>query len=325
MLIEINERVKAIINGMPHNITFKNNAVKIYGALYLLSKRKNKYGYFSVPSEYLVSINKRYSKIIKCFEDGGLIESYKRPVQDEKDIFNTKLVRYYDVNKGICMKYKFLFDVEGEVIDVDMITNKKFRWYDVISNSLLEAGFNDFKISRDSFGRRVHHAGIRDYKEDFRGYWSIDAVASQPRLLWLDMKASGVIDVEYNDIFEKGRDFYLELQNKLNLLTRDEAKELFMFWINGKGYVPDFNIHNVFPKASKWIKDCKSGDYKSMASRLQRMESKIWIDGIMNEIPCEWALPIHDCVIIKECDVHIVWNWIRVNYPELELKKNLLK
>ena len=325
MIVEINDKIKSIINEMPFNKTVKNNAIKIYAALYLMSKRKNKFGYFPVPSDYLVSINKRYSRIIKHFEEVGMIKPYTRPVQDEKDVFNTIHKKYYDVNKGICMKYKFLISTDGEGVDVDMVTNKYFRWYEIIQDSLLEFGFEDIKIKRDTFGRRVHHSAIQNYKDDFKGYWTIDAASSQPRLLWLDMKEKGIIDPLYNEIFEKDQDFYLEIQHKLNIKNRQDAKDLFMFWINSSGYVPDFNIHILFPVASKYIKEYKNGDYKNMASHLQRIESKIWIDDILNNIPTNFAIPIHDSVIVKNEDVEVVFNYIKSKYPKLSIKKEMIK
>lgn len=325
MIVEINEKIKNIINDIPYNKTVKNNALKIYAALYLLSKRKNKFGYFSVASEYLESINKRYNRIIKYFVEVGLIKAYTRPVQDKNDIFNVIHKKHYDVNRGICMKYKFLLSTEGEQLDVSMTTNKYFRWYNIIQDSLLEFGFEDIKIKRDTFGRRVHHSAIRNYKKDFKGYWSIDAVSSQPRLLWLDIKEKGIEDTLYNDIFENNKDFYLEIQVRLNIKTKEEAKELFMFWINSRGYVPDFNIHNLFPVVSKYIKDYKKGDYKNMASHLQRIESKIWIDDILNNIPCNFAIPIHDSVIVKDEDVDTVFNYIKTKYPKLKINKQLIK
>lgn len=324
MIVEINDKIKEIINNIPYNKTVKNNAVKIYAALYLMSKRKNKWGYFSVPSEYLVSINKRYNKIMKYFEESGLIKPYTRPVQDEKDIFNVIHKKHYDVNRGICMRYKFLISTDGFNIDVDMVTNKYYRWYEIIQNSLLDCGYEDIKIKRDTFGRRVHHSAILNYKEDFKGYWTIDAISSQPRLLWLDMKEKGIVDNLYNDIFDNDKDFYLELQYKLNIKERDDAKELFMFWINSNGYVPNFTIHTLFPVVSKYIKDYKSGNYKNMASHLQRLESKIWIDDLLNNIPADFALPIHDCVIVKEEDVEAVYNFCKMKYPSLKFKKEII-
>lgn len=324
MIVEISNEIKKIINEMPYNKTVKNNAVKIYAALYLMSKRQNKWGYFSVPSEYLKSINVRYFKIIKHFEEKNMIQSYKRPVQDDNDIFNTKYVKYYNVNKGICMKYKFLVPTSGDIVDIDMVTNKEFRWYDLIQNSLLEAGYEDIKISRDTFGRRVHHSGIRDYKKDFKGFYTIDSISSQPRLLYLDMKEKGLYDEKFFDIFENDKDFYLETQYELNLQERQEAKDLFMYWVNSSGYVPNYNIHNLYPVVSKYIKDRKKGSYKDMASYLQRLESKIWIDDILNNLPVEWALPIHDSVIVKKEDADDVLDFCKMKYPELRFKKELI-
>jgi hypothetical protein len=325
MIVEVNDKIKSIINEMPFNKTVKNNAFKIYAALYILSKRKNKFGYFPVPSGYLVTINKRYSNIIKYFEERELIKSYTRPVQDDNDIFKIVNKKYYDVNKGICMKYKFLISTDGESVDVDMVTNKYFRWYDIIQSSLLEAGYEDIKISRDSFGRRVHHSGIRDYKQDFKGHYTIDAIASQPRLLWLDMKEKGIIDSEYNNIFDNDMDFYREVEYKLKLNDRQEAKDLFMYWVNGHGYVPNFEIHKLFPVVSAYIKNYKSGDYKNMGSHLQRIESKIWIDDLLNHIPTDWALPVHDCIIVKEEDVDRVYDWCKSKYTNIKFKKEIIK
>ena len=324
MEVEINNKIKTIINEMPFNKTVKNNAVKIYGALYLLSKRKNKYGYFSVSSEYLTSINKRYSRIINYFIEKDLIKPYTRMVQDDKDIFNSREVKYYDVSKGICMKYKFNISTDGEMINIDLKTNKYFRWYKITQDSLLEIGYEDIKISRDTFGRRLHHSAIRNYKTDFKGYYTIDAKCSQPRLLWLDMKKNGIIDPEYNNIFENNLDFYLETQYKLKLKERDDAKELFMFWINSSGYVPDFNIHKIYPIVSNYIKSYKKGNYKNMSSHLQRIEAKIWIDDILNNIPTNFALPIHDAVIVKKEDADMVLQYCKNKYPDLIFEKELI-
>jgi hypothetical protein len=62
-----------------------------------------------------------------------------------------------------------------------------------------------------------------------------------------------------------------------------------------------------------------------MGSHLQRVESKIWIDDILNNIPTDWALPVHDSVIVKEEDVDKVYNWIKGKYPNLAIKKEIIK
>jgi hypothetical protein len=325
MIIEINDKIKSIINDMPYNKTVKNNAIKIYAALYIMSNRQNNFGYFPVSSEYLKSINVRYYKIIDYFEKAGLIQPYTRPVPDDKDIFNTIQKKYYDVNRGVCMKYKFLIPINGYSIDVNMTTNRFFRWYEIIQNSLLEYGYNDIKITRDSYGRRVHHNGIRNYKSDFKDYFVIDSISSQPRLLWLDMKEKNINDKEYSNIFENELDFYREIEYKLKLNDRDAAKDLFMYWVNGNGYVPNFNIHIMFPATSAYIKKYKSGNYKNMGSHLQRIESKIWIDDILNNIPTNFALPVHDSVIVKPEDADKVLEYCKAKYSQLRFKKEIIK
>ena len=330
MLIRIPNDVKKVINEMPFNKTVKNNALKIYAALYVKSHLKNSQGYFPVSSEYLKSINLRYYKIINYFIEKKIIDFYKKAYQDENDIFNTIYRKAYNKELGICAKYKFLINIEiGDEINVDMVTNKTNRWYEIIENSLIESGL-EVKITRDSFGRRVHHSGIRDYKEDFKGFYTIDSICSQPRLLYLHLKEKGIVDEKYNDIFENDKDFYLETANLLELDgskedKRKQVKDIFMFWINGKGYVPNFKINSIYPIVSDYLKRQKSGNYKNVGSTLQRLESKIWIDDILNNINTNWALPVHDSVIIKEEDADKVLNYCKTKYPELRFKKELIK
>jgi hypothetical protein len=330
MKVIIPNEVKSVINDMPFNKTVKTNAIKIYAALYIKSHLKNSQGYFPVSSEYLQSINKRYNNILKYFIEKNIIDFYKKAYPDDKDIFNTIYRKSYNVELGICAKYKFLINTEiGDEVNVDMISNRTNRWYEIIENSLIESGL-EVKITRDSFGRRVHHSGIRDYKEDFKGFYTIDSISSQPRLLYLHLKEKGIVDKDFNEIFENDKDFYLETANKLEFDgskndKRIESKDLFMFWINGRGYVPNFNIHNIYPVVSQYLKTQKKGNYKNIGSLLQRLESKIWIDDILNDIPCDFALPVHDSVIVKEKDVDKVLQYCTNKYPELRFKKEELK
>lgn len=325
MKVIIPKEVEKVINEMPFNKTVKKNAIKIYSALYLKSYLKNSQGYFPVPSEYLKSINLRYYKIMDYFIENNIIDFYKRPFEDNKDIFNTIYKKYYNTELGICSKYKFLVNIEvGREVEVDMVSNVKERWYEIIENSLLESGF-DVTISRDNFGRRVHHSAIRNYKTDFIGYYTIDSICSQPRLLFNHMKEKGVIDIEYNKIFDNDLDFYSELAYKLKLEGRQEAKDLFLHWVNGCGYVPNFNIHNIFPIVSSYLKKLKKGNYKNSGSLLQRIESKIWIDDLLNNIPCDFALPVHDSVIVKEKDVDVILDYCKAKYPNIRFKKEIIK
>jgi hypothetical protein len=98
-----------------------------------------------------------------------------------------------------------------------------------------------------------------------------------------------------------------------------------MFWLNGNGYVPNYGIHTLFPFVSSFLKNLKKGNYKNSGSLLQRIESKIWIDDILNNIPCDFAIPIHDSVIVKEEDVENVLKYCQAKYPQLKFKKEKIK
>jgi hypothetical protein len=321
MLIKMPPSVSKIIENYPYNATAKKGATKIYACLYLMSMRRNKDGYFFIPSEYMRKVNARYNRTIDYFIKVKLIKPYTRPSIDPNSIFENKDKRYYDVNKGICMRYKFLKDVyEGDDVWINMKSNREYRWYNIIENSLLECGYNVW-IKRDTYGRRVHHSCIKDYREDFGGYWIIDSICSQPRLLWLHMKEKNIYDKVYFDIFDNGDDFYNFLIEKLKLNDRNEAKDLFMKWAMGNGYLEDYNIQNLFEKTSAYLKSIKKDNYKNAGSLLQRIESKIWIDTLLNELPVDFAIPIHDALIVKEKDVDVVLDFCKLKYPTLLFKK----
>jgi len=323
MKIEINDKIKLIIEEIG-NKTKKKNALKIYGALWSKSILADKNGWFPISAKYLMTINKRYKSIIDHFIERGLIEYKVRYFEDPNDLFGSIERKYYNTSMGITMSYRFLIDTTGYEIDVDLMTNRNKRWYDILSSSLSECGY-EIKIKRDVFGRRCHHPAIRNYKKDFKGYYVIDAVCSQPRLLYLEMKKRKIVDKDYNYIFENGLDFYNYIMAELDLESRDDAKDLFMFWLNGDGYVPDFNIHRIFPVVSRFLKGLKRGNYKNSASLLQRIESKIWIDDILENLPCDFGIPIHDAIIVKpDCSDKIL-NYCQSRYKDLIFDKKEIK
>ena len=307
------------------NTTRQRNGLKIYAALWQISKkRKNKDGYFPVASTYLESINKRYYIIVQKLIEDGVIEAYKYKKNDP-DLFNLdrkKITKGYNPQLGICMKYRFLIDLEGEKIEVDMSSNRQKRWYKITESSLQQLGYNDIKIIRDGFGRRVHHNLTQIYKEELKdmGLSIIDAKCSQPRLLYILMKEKNIIDTDYFSIFENNQDFYYFIMEKLNLTDRQQAKDLFMYWLNSNGYVPNYQIHNLFPIVSQFLKKLKNNHYKDSASFLQREEAKIWIDNLLNNLPVNFGLTIHDSLIIKDKDMMKVLKYCKDKYPQIEFE-----
>lgn len=301
----------------------KDVAYKIYCALKGREERKNpQSGFFDVPSEYLKSINVRYYKIIDRFLEDGIIKYYSRPTEDPNDVFNTIQKKYYNKSLGFCMKYKFLIDTEvGIEYDFDTENPNNMRWYDLIRRSLISLSYEP-NISRDTFGRRVHHNAIYDHKTFLKdkGFSIVDAKCSQPRLLYLIMKDKGIYDKEFYDIFESGKDFYLYLIKNLKIKTRREAKDLFMFWINADGYVPNTGIFQLFPNTSNFIKSLKTRSYKDASAFLQRKEAKIWIDDLLENIPVDFALPIHDALLVRTNQSQEVYDYCKLKYPQIEFE-----
>jgi hypothetical protein len=319
MKIIVPQRVKASISKVG-NKTIQRNAYKIYGALYKAHNRRNRIGYFDMPSSYLESINSRYNRIINQFIEDGIIEYFKRPTLGD-NIFQTVYKKYYNKSLNICMKYRFIIDINiGDEIELDMENPNNKRWWSLTKETLIKLGYDDIKIKRDDFGRRVWHSGIMDYKTYLhkKGLMVIDAKCSQPRLLYILMKERNIIDEEYNNIFHNGFDFYNQIVKKLNLKDRQEAKDLFMFWINSSGYVPKFHIHKLFPEVSSFIKGLKTKNYKDACSFLQREEAKIWVDDLLENLPVDFGFTIHDSLIVRDRDCDDVLLYCKKKYPQIE-------
>lgn len=322
MKIIMPNEVLDLIKGLG-NKTKQNSGMKIYTALYLRTNRANKHGYFDCPSDYLKSINSRYEGIIDRFIEARILKYKENVKSNPNDLFCPIRTKDYSADLGYCMKYKFLIDItQGEETEVKFYSNRPQRWYQIISQSLISLGYLP-KITRDNFGRRVYHPLIKTYKTALKGkgFKVIDARASQPTLLWLIMKSRNVLDTNYNHVFENNLDFYLYVKDSLDLTDRDAAKDLFVNWVNGKGYVPHNGIFQLFPKASVFIKSLKSDNYKNSPAFLQREEARIWIDDLLENIPVEFALPVHDSLIVHENDFEVVLNYCQWKYPEISFSK----
>jgi len=226
------------------------------------------------------------------------------------------------------MKYKFLIDLaDAEEMEIDFTSDEKSRWYSLIRSSLTQLGYDNIKIKRDGFGLRVWHNAIQGYKRDLKDMelMVIDAKCSQPRLLYNLMKDANIIDTNYFALFENDtqRDFYNFIINQFNLTgigydsKRDEAKELFTMWIFGQGYTKGFQFHQIFPEASSFIRTLKNRGYKDSASYMQRQEAKVWIDDIMENIPIDFAIPVHDSIIVRANDAGLALDWCKEKHPEV--------
>ena len=317
----------------------KERIKKVYNAI--LYKRGKSKGYFDCPSSYLKKVSGQYNSVTKLLLEHKIID-FQSFNFDDKDLFNIRRKKYYNTENGNCIRYKFLIDTEDgyeDNIDIDysnLYNNEK--WYMKTRYSLLQLGFqpDDLHIKRDNFSRRLHTnitGNIGDgysYKDILSGgnYWTIDAKTCQPRLLWLHLKEIGLQDDKLNEIFDNGLDFYDYIIARIPALTdRDDAKELFTSWINGTGYldVDKTSIRDIFSTANTFLRKYKTNNYKNVCRLLQYKEASIFIDDLLNNIPVDFCLTIHDSLVIRKEDVDKVYEFCRDKYSELVFVKEEIK
>jgi len=314
-------RVKEVIESVG-NITKQKSAYKIYNALVIKNKYSNKHGWFEVSAKYLHKVNGRYATIIRHFIENDILEIHQKEYMT--GLFTSIKKKSYCTKSGTCMRYRFRnIDIStGELMEIEFENpNTDKKWYKTLKNSLESIGY-DNKITRDSYGGRVYHDLIRDYKNELhkKGFCTIDAQTSQPRLLYLMMKNKGIVDRTYFDIFESNKDFYLELVSLLDLKDRDEAKDLFMYWALGNGYTKGHKMDKFFPTTCKFLKELKSTNHKDSSRALAFRESRIFIDDLLNNLPTTFGIPIHDCIIVRQKDANKVLTYCESKYPELKFK-----
>ena len=328
MKITIPPQIDSLIKGIG-NKTKQESAYKVYAAIWLQRNRCNKAGFFDVPSKYLIKVNGRYKTIIKYFIDNKVLEykvNKKLITKEQPDLFDLdylKITKAYNKSLGICMKYRFKVNVNVNVgLIFDYTPAKELhRWYQITYDSLIKIGYspNTIKIFRDNFGRRLYHNITSTYKDEsaLSGCVIIDAETSQPRLLYDLLKEKLIVDVNYNYIFDNGFNFYDYIKEHLQIET---PKDAFIEWLNGKGNSTyDYKLNNFFPDVDKFIQYIKKDDYKNMSKLMQRIESKIWIDDILENIPEQFALTIHDSIIIEGRAQKKILKYIGGKYPSMKL------
>jgi hypothetical protein len=151
----------------------------------------------------------------------------------------------------------------------------------------------------------------------------IDARTCQPRLLYHYLKYIGVEDEELNRIFDNDGDFYQYLVDNIeNINDRDDAKDVFVSWINGNGYMDEEKspIRDLFKRTNGYLKYFKDGDYKGVCRLLQHKESKIFIDDILNEIPLDFVLTVHDSIIVKKEDADKAMRWCQQRHRDIKFE-----
>lgn len=324
----------------------RDNALLLYAHIFNKYYNKGKknlldeQNYFELPSAYLKSIVSNYASYMKVFIDCKILEYKKNLSHDEdgvviekKDYFCPKN-KYGDITtkQGRAMKYRFIEEPEkrGKTHYIKSKAKEK-RWYSIINETLKEFGYDDIRISRNNYGRRVYHNAIREYKTQLKGYGLIDSITSHPRLIYSFMKENKIYDKKYMEIFENELDFYREMTkiSDATYLTgdpendRNRMKKIFASWINGNE-IDYFGFKYHFPVLYNYVSTEKHPDYKKLGRNLTLYESSIWIDDLLENIPVKYALPVHDCLIVKSEDLDVVYEYCKMRQPNLRFSKKII-
>lgn len=320
----------------------KKSLIYIYNAFvykYQKYDKDNEYDYFQIPSTYLKKIRTDYKKFVQLLLDHNIIEykSVNKGMQINEDIFSDDIFydrKYYNTHTGDCMYYRLLIDVD-KGIEIDIEINNKIYinepWYDITKKSL-EDIYLPIRITRDSFGRRLHtpltgNTGVKNYESywhylsSIKGYSVIDVKSCVPTLLFNYLKDKVDIDENYD---------VNKIYDLINPIDRNKAKKEFATWLNCEVKKMPRHINKLFPKISKYIIEYKEKyDSKSIGKKMQLKETSIIIDDILSniqkELNIDFCLTIHDSLIIRNEDEDIVYNWVSSRYKELSWSREKIK
>jgi hypothetical protein len=174
--------------------------------------------------------------------------------------------------------------------------------------------------------------------------YQIDIVNSQPFILSLYLNSSyvgGILDekelLKYNDWTASGLFYEMfertYFKNTGKTLTRKMIKDMMfcIFYSKNGSYNKEKSIFsNVFPTISKWIEKEKENKHNEFAIKLQKIESKICIDIISQELDNEDIeyYTIHDAWLIDKEDIQKTKNIIMNKFykyfhrrPEMKIEK----
>ncbi len=280
-----------------------------------ITSLQDKHGYVTTPSSLLKRVgNGSYKPSIAKLKELGIIDTYRTDTCTVRDSYSDW--------KHVSIKYRTK-DLDVKMPFSDRIKRRKDQaWWRKTVNMLKYMGVptEQIRIFRDKFANRVYHNVTQCYKfilEDFIDeLCQIDMKCCQPTLLYYLLKEKGIIDEHYNEIFEEGKDFYNVLMNKFKLESREEAKKLFMNWaFGGPHFKHSEEITTYFRRVNDFMKCIKKDGLNNFARLLTSKEVKLFIRGILSNIPLTHCLTIHDSIIIHRKEKDIALKWLRDHYP----------
>ena len=315
----------------------RKNLINIFNLLLRLNKKNNFNkeedriinNYFSVPSLLLKKINHRYKPLIEILLDNDIIDYFS--MQEDNELF---AISNHSQNKTLSYSTKlnqsiqYIFKIDTNDIEIEEMTYNN-NWFNIINKSLKELDL-DSKIFRCNYGRRIHHkisldmnievegTFIRSYKDFFNlpqhkdKYKVIDIKHSQPTLLHNLMKEKGFSCEVFFNLIEKGLDIYEYIKDNITSINdREEAKRLFQRFISKDDKSIEIKgLNKLFKGVKVFSSVINKEGYKNLNKLLQRTESKLVIDNLLNNLDIDFCVTVHDSFIIKNNEVDRVYKYL---------------
>jgi hypothetical protein len=153
-------------------------------------------------------------------------------------------------------------------------------------------------------------------KGDLLNYITIDG----ENLVELDIANSQFSILSY--IVDDLDDEFISLSRSGNLYSKIEKNTMFRIAFDKVKSEYDY-VRETFPKTMSFIDNFKNiNGYDKFSNLLQRAESKIMIDYVMNNLIKEGytVLPIHDAFRVKESELELVKNRVEELFNEIGFK-----
>lgn len=257
-------------------------------------------------------------------EDKTLIKKYKKRMlgddsSSSSTVSNNNHIKSHIKNKLISDLFFVNIDMEKSASFVDSLKNEDIDIYNRNLYSINSINKKDIFYHFDNFGRM--HTNFTILKSfirknylliDNQETYEIDISNSQPLFLSkmiYDSNTNWVKEDEFN-LFKKitvDGTYYEHLMSKLNIKERKEVKKItykVFFGKNGNRSKADILFKSVFPTIHKFITLYKkeNDNYKILAHHLQRMESNLIfnkiIEKIINQNSNIKILTVHDSIIV---------------------------
>lgn len=221
--------------------------------------------------------------------------SYAKKVADN---LNMDLIMYKD---------KLYIDILN-----DFIEEKELQWKLINKLKVFDIENKIFRVNRNLTNIRLD-TNITNLSKNildtltFKGeeLVEIDIKNSQFAFLCTITKD---LDTNFIELAQSGK-LYDFTKNQLNI-TRLEAKQLWFQIAFGKRQIKNQSrLYSLFPKTMKWIDLYKEQNgYKSFSNLLQKKESEIMIDGLLNYLYIKGyeVLTVHDSIRVNKSISEII-------------------